>query len=146
MKIQINEDPRLRETEVIINCPRINEEVEKLISKLRVMDLKLTGRKDKSTFIIDAAKVLYIDTADKKTFLYTKTEVYETDLKLYELEEQLSAMDFIRINKSSILNFNQIHSIKSDIDGKLLISLSNGEKLFVSRQYAPNIKTKLGVK
>jgi DNA-binding LytR/AlgR family response regulator len=83
---------------------------------------------------------------DKKTFFYTKQEIYETELKLYELEEQLAALDFIRANKSCVLNFNQVVSIKPDIDGKLLITMSNDEKLFVSRQYAPFIKKKLGVK
>ncbi|MFT4143876.1 MAG: LytTR family DNA-binding domain-containing protein [Mobilitalea sp.] len=146
MKIYINEDARLMETEITINCNRISTEVEKLISLLRVMDLKLTGKKNNQTFILDAAKVLYIDTVDKKTFFYTKNDIYETELKLYELEEQLSALDFIRVNKSCVLNFNQIISIKADIDGKLLVTMSNQEKLFVSRQYAPVIKKKLGVK
>lgn len=146
MKIHINEDPRLAETEITISCSKISTEVEKLISMLRVMDLKLTGRKDNQTYILDASKVLYIDTVDKKTFFYTKKDIYETDLKLYELEEQLAALDFIRANKSCIINFNQIISIKADIDGKLLLTMSNLEKLFVSRQYAPLIKQKLGVK
>lgn len=146
MRIHINEDSSLKETEITINCPRISAEVEKVISMLRVLDLKLTGRKDNQTFILDAAKVLYIDTVDKKTFFYTKNDVYETDLKLYELEEQLSALDFIRVSKSCILNFNHIISIRADIGGRLQVTLSNQEKLFVSRQYAPVIKKKLGVK
>ncbi|HWT74800.1 MAG TPA: LytTR family DNA-binding domain-containing protein [Mobilitalea sp.] len=146
MKIHINEDPKLQETEITINCNRISAEVEKVISMLRVLDLKLTGKKDSQTYILDASKVLYIDTVDKKTFFYTRNEIYESELKLYELEEQLAAMDFIRANKSCILNFNQIISIKADIDGKLLVTMSNNEKLFVSRQYAPIIKKKLGVK
>ena len=134
------------EMEITINCNRITAEVEKLISMLRVMDLKLTGKKENQTYILDAAKVLYIDTVDKKTFFYTKNDIFETELKLYELEEQLAALDFIRVNKSCVLNFNQIISIKADIDGKLLVTMSNQEKLFVSRQYAPVIKNKLGVK
>lgn len=146
MKIHISEDPKLTETEITISCNKISTEVEKLISMLRVLDLKLTGRRDNQTYILDASKVLYIDTVDKKTFFYTKKEIYETELKLYELEEQLAALDFIRANKSCIINFNQIVSIKADIDGKLLITMSNMEKLFVSRQYAPSIKQKLGVK
>lgn len=146
MKIHINEDPGYKDTEITINCRRISPDVERVITMLRVLDLKLTGKKDEQTYILDAAKVLYIDTVDKKTFFYTKQEVYESELKLYELEEELAALDFIRANKSCVINFNQIVSIKPDIDGKLLITLSNQEKLFVSRQYAPIIKKKLGVK
>lgn len=146
MKIHINEDSALLETEITINCNHISSDVERIISRLRVLDLKLTGKKDNQTFILDAANVLYIDTVDRKTFFYTKNEVYETDLRLYELEEQLASLDFIRANKSCIINFNQINSIKADIDGKLLVTMSNKEKLFVSRQYAQTVKTKLGVR
>lgn len=146
MKIHINEDSQYKETEITINCSRLSPEVERVISMLRVLDLKLTGKKDGQTYILDAAKVLYIDTVDKKTFFYTRTDVYETDLKLYELEEQLSAMDFLRANKSCIINFHQIISIKPDIDGKLMVTMSNNERLYVSRQYAPIIRAKLGVR
>lgn len=140
MKIKINEDSALLETEVIINCPQINSQLEKIISLLRVMDFKLTGTKDGQTYILDAAKVLYIDTVDKRTFFYTRTEVYESEFRLYELEERLYPFGFIRANKSGILNFNHIQSIKADLDGRLLVTMSNHEKLFVSRQYAPLLK------
>ncbi len=146
MKIHINEDPSFSETEITINCNKLDTNVEKLISILRVMDLKLTGKKDNQTYILDASQVLYIDTVDKKTFFYTNNYFYETDLKLYELENQLYALDFIRISKSCIINFNHINSIRADIDGRLLVTMSNKEKIIVSRQYAPIIKKKLGVK
>ena len=145
MKIHIHEDPLFGETEITIHCSQLSVEVEKIISLLRVMDLKLTGKKENHTYILEAAKVLYIDTVDKKTFFYTKDDLFETDLKLYELEERLSALDFIRASKSCIINFNQISAIKGDIDGKLLITMSNQEKLVVSRQYVPAMKKKLGV-
>ncbi len=146
MRIHINEDPSATELEVTITCNRINTDVESIISKLRVMDLKLTGKNNNRTYILEAAKVLYIDTVDKKTFFYTRQDVYETDLRLFELEEQLAALDFIRAGKSCIINFNQIQSIKADIDGKLLVTMNNNEKLYVSRQYSQTLKKKLGVK
>ena len=146
MKIHINQKADIAETEITISCRQINPEIEKIISLLRVMDLKLTGVRERQTYILDAAKILYIDTVDKKTFFYTKMEVYETTLKLYELEERLSVNDFLRANKSCIINFNQIKSIKADFDGKLLVTMNNDEKLFISRQYATNFKEKLGVK
>ena len=146
MKIHINQKDDIAETEITINCGQISSEIEKIISLLRVMDLKLTGIRDNQTFILDVMKILYIDTVDKRTFFYTKTEVYETPLKLYELEDRLRVNDFLRANKSCIINFNQIKSIKADLDGKLLVTMNNSEKLFVSRQYASDFKEKLGVR
>lgn len=146
MKIQVNESSTHEEIEIVINCKRVNKDIEKVMAMLRVLDLKLTGMKDKETYILEASKILYIDTVDKKTFFYTEKEVYETALKLYELEEQLVTSDFFRASKSCIINFNQIKALKPDIDGRILVTMNNGERLMVSRQYALTIKQKLGVR
>lgn len=143
MKIHIEEDEKYEELEVTLCCGRINEEIEKLISLLRVMDLKLTGSKDGEVHILDAAKVLYIDTADRRTFFYLSEAVYESALKLYALEEKLAVLDFMRANKSCIVNFHKIKALKADLDGRLLLTMTNGEKVYVSRQYASNFKKKL---
>jgi len=144
MKININIDKRYVETEVTINSAVMSDELEKVISSLRALDFKLTGTKDGQTHILDASQVLYIDTVDKKTFLYTKFAVYETNLRLYELEESLLASDFFRAGKSSIINFNKIKSMKSDIDGRIIATMESDEKLIISRQYTVFIKNKLG--
>ena len=146
MKITIQTDETQTEIAVDIRCPGLTPELEKVISLLRTLDMKLTGQKDRSTYILDVSQVLYIDSADKKTFLYTENEVYESDLKLYELEEQLARADFIRAGKSSIVNLRRIMSLRSEIDGRIRVTLSNGEKLVVSRQYAEILKQRLGVK
>lgn len=146
LKININQNSSFDETEITINCKFIDKNMEKIISMLRIMEYKLTGTKNGQTYIINPSDVYYIDTADKKTFFYTEAEVYESTLRLYELEEQLSSLDFFRANKATIINLNKIKSIKADIDGKLIVTMENMEKQIVSRQYAPNLKKKLGVK
>jgi DNA-binding LytR/AlgR family response regulator len=145
LKIQINEDSNLHDTEIIINCKKTDEKILKIVTMLSVFDKKVTGVKNNQTYILDVSKILYIDTVDKKTFFYTKDNVYETPLKLYELEEQLEFSDFFRAGKSIIINFKQIKALKPDIDGRILVTMSNDEKLFVSRQYASIIKNKLEV-
>jgi len=144
VKININIDKSYAETEITINSAAMSDELEKAIAILRTFDFKLTGTKDGLTHILDASQVLYIDTVDKKTFLYTKSAVYETNLRLYELEENLSTSDFFRAGKSSIINFSKIKSLKSDIDGRIIVTMENNEKLIVSRQYTTFIKNKLG--
>lgn len=82
---------------------------------------------------------------ERKTFCYTSDRVYELELRLYELEEKYGAMDFMRISKSLIVNLQRISSLKPDFGGKILATLENGEKLYISRQYAPVLKEKLGL-
>lgn len=145
MNIRIQESAEAAETEVIITCRRADEQILKMISMLHAFDKKLTGVKDGETFLLDAASILYIDTVDKKTFLYTQNGAYETPLRLYELEERLASSDFLRAGKSCIVNFSQVQSLRPEFGGKLILTLTSRERLFVSRQYAAAVKQKLGI-
>lgn len=144
MKIRIEEDAGCGEMEITIRCRQTNDSVIRVLEMLRAADRKLTGHRGNQTYILDTEQILYIDTVEKKTFLYTEQEVYETPLKLYELEERLESADFFRASKSSIINFNQIQSLKPEFGGTMQVTMSNGERLNVSRQYARVIKEKLG--
>jgi len=144
VKINIHIDSDCPETEITITCAAMSDELERVIASLRTLDFKLTGVKNGQTYILDASEILYIETVDKKTFLYTQSDVYETTLRLYELEQQLSSSDFFRSGKSSIINFRKIKSLKSDIDGRIIVVMENNERMVVSKQYASFIKKKLG--
>ena len=87
--------------------------------------------------------ILYIDTADKRTFLYTGKAVYESALRLYELEDSLRELDFLRAGRSVIVNFRRIQAIRPELGGRLLVTMDNGEQVYVSRQYAGDMKEKL---
>ena len=145
MKITINETAAIEETEIIINCREGDAEVYKMIAILRSFDQKLTGTKDGRTFIIDALDVLYCESVDKKTFIYTTDDIFETPLRLYELEERLSHGDFFRASKQNIINISKIVSMRPEFSGKIEVTLQNGERLYVSRQYVPTLKSKLGI-
>ncbi len=142
MKITIQENERLQETEVIIHCRQADDETLRLVAALRGLDRKLTGTKDGRTFVVDPVSVLYFESVDKKTFVYTESDVLETFLRLYELEERLPR-DFFRASKSTIINIARIKSIMPDFGGRLEVTLINGERLLVSRQYAHDLKIKL---
>ena len=146
MKILIETDPALTETEVVIRCASPDEDVSRLFAAIQSTDRKLTGIRDDATFIIERREVLYIESVDKKAFIYTRDGCYESPLRLYELEERLNSSGFVRTGKSSLVNLRHVRSIKPDMNGRLILTLSNTEKQIVSRQFAVNIKERLGVK
>lgn len=143
MKITLNQDPSFPETEVIINCPQADEDILHLVAMLRVHQKKLVGVLDGERRLLDVKDVLYIDTTGKRTFLYTVEAVYECALRLYELEEGLRDLDFFRTGRSAIVNFRRIRSIRPELGGRMLVTMDNGERLYVSRQYAVEFKEKL---
>ena len=146
MKITINIDPSLADTEIVINCGRLTPETERIIAALRMSDSQLTVVKDGESFILDISKIMYIESVDRKTFVYTENECYESKLKLYETEERLCGSGFLRISKSCLVQISFIRSIRAELDRRLRLTLENGEQMIVSRQYADELKKRLGVK
>ena len=145
MKISINIDPELTETEIIINCGSLTAETESMIAALRMTDNQLTVIKNGETHILDISKIAYIETVDRKTFVYTEKDCYESKLKLYEMEDRLCGSNFLRISKSCIVRLKYIRSLKAELDRRIRITLENGEQLIASRQYADELKKRLGV-
>ena len=145
MKVTVEERPGLEEPEVIVRCARMDQRVSRLVELLRLAGARLTGERDGQTCILEEDDVLYIDTVDRGTFLYTADGVYESRLRLYELEEQLAPRDFVRVSKSAIVNFDQVKSLRPDLGGRLRLTLSNGEVVVANRQYVAAIKAKLGL-
>ncbi len=145
MKISINIDPKLTDTEIIINCGSLTAETESIITTLRMADNQLTVIKDGETYILDISKIAYIETVDRRTFVYTENDCYESKLKLYEMDDRLCGSNFLRISKSCIVRLKYIRSLKADFDRRIRITLENGEQLIASRQYAYELKKRLGV-
>jgi DNA-binding LytR/AlgR family response regulator len=143
MKIIINTDDRYTETEITVNCNRHSDDIEKLLAAIRILDMKLTGKKNERQYILEVADIVYIESVDKHTFLYKETDVFESPLKLYELEAKLTDYNFMKASKNSLFNFNRIQSIEPDFDRRLIMTMTNGNKLIVSRQYTAAVKERL---
>ena len=143
MKIIINEVEDIEAIEIVINCKTIDENVSKIISKLKALEEKITGNKDGKIFILDTNEIFYFESVDKKTFIYMDKEIFETHLRLYELEEKLKNTDFFRASKSTIINLRKVKNIVPMFGGRIEILLDNDEKLVVSRQYVPILRNKL---
>ena len=146
MKIIIDENLSYESTEIVIKCKSKDDKIYSLLKKIEVLNEKIVVNRNNESYFIEPNNLLYIETVDKKTFLYDQECVYETPMKLYELESLLEIYDFIRVNKSSIINLNQVQSLAPDFNGRIIMKMNNEEKIIVSRQYAINVKQKLGVK
>lgn len=145
MKITIDIDETIRETEIKIGCNQLTAEIENIIATLRILNQQMVVVKEDETFLLDVNKISYIEVLERKTFVYTEEAVYESKLKLYEMEERLMHSGFFRVSKSCLVHLRFIKSLKNDVARKLRLTLENGEQILVSRQYAEEIKKRLGV-
>lgn len=146
MKISINVEEEIKDIEVVISCSRLTPEIEKVLATLRMMERQLLVKKGEETYILDVSKVIYLESVDRRTFVYTRENVYESGFKLYELEQQLEECGFFRASKSCVVALRYIRSLKTDVSRKIKVTMENGEQIMVSRQYAEELRKKLGVK
>ena len=146
MKIEIDIDEKYSDVEVDIKAPRLNQDIEKLISLMRMINMQIAVKKDDETHRLDIEKILYIENVERNTFVYTEDATYESDLKLYEMEQELLEQSFSRISKQSIINLKKVKSLKADINRKIRVTLVNGEQIIVSRMYSEALRKRLGIK
>lgn len=145
MKITIENIPVGSEPEIIIRCNEPDESLLQLIYSIKSTSKKLIGFTDLQMHIINPKDVFYFESVDNKVFIYCKEKVFESKLKLYEIETEYENWDFFRASKSTILNIGKIDSVNPIFYGKLEALLQNGERVFISRQYVPIFKKKLGL-
>ena len=145
MKITINVEPTAKETSLLVTCNELTPQVEKLLAAIRILDKQITANKGDSVCLIDLADVFYIEALERKTFIYTDKDVFDSDMKLYELEAALAQYDFIRVSKNTICSLRKIKSLKSEVDRKIKITMENGYQIIASRMYADELRKKLGV-
>ncbi len=145
MKITISVDEKVSETQINISCKQLTSDIENIIATLRMLNQQMTVMKDGENHLLDVAKISYIEAVERKTFVYTEEAVYESKLKLYEMEERLCQSGFFRVSKSCLVHLKFIKSLKNDVERKLRLTLKNGEQIMVSRQYADEMKKRLGV-
>lgn len=138
-------DEKAADLEISITCKQLTPDVEKILATLRMINHQLTARKDNEIHLLDIEQIIYIESVDRKCFIYTEDEVYESEFKLYELEHQLEEFGFFRVSKSFLIHLQNIQSLKAEINRKIRVTMSNGEQIIASRQYSDELKKRLGV-
>lgn len=145
MRVDIITDQTNQAPYVEIHCKDVTEDVSKLKRYIDNYRFGIKGMDGGETVMIKLGAILYVESVDKKTFIYTDSRVFETDKRLYELEELLDERDFFRCSKSVIINLNKVERLKPEITRNILATMTNGEVVVVSRRYAAELKKLIGV-
>ena len=144
MKVTITKDIESG-TAVEIHCREVTSETERLERYISRFDERLQATSEGNTYNVQIDEILYIESVDKKTFLYTTGHVLQTEKRLYELEELLDEKTFFRASKSVIVNLNKITKLKPEVTRNILATLTNGEVIVISRRNVKAPKELIGV-
>ena len=143
MDIRIEKIGKEGEELVLIRCREITDEVREIETFVKSRQGSLSAVSDAKQYEVAVTDVCYIESVDGKTFLYTNDKVYETALRIYELEEMLKSKHFLRISKPMLVNLMKIRSIQPALNGRFSAVLSSGEKVIISRNYVKDLKAAL---
>lgn len=143
MKIKTEQDLSCNEIEVIIKYPQKDRQVNRIIGFLQSFDMQIKCDRDDAVRMINILDIYYIESVDKKTFVYLENTVYHTDFRLYQLKDKLQEYGFVQISKSCILNINALESMKPLFNSRMEATLKNGEKVNINRNYLNGVKKAL---
>lgn len=143
MKIKTKQDVSCNEIEITIKYPKKNKQVNRIIDFLQSFDMQIRCDIDNTERMINSLDIYYIESVDKKTFIYLEKTVYHTDFRLYQLRDKLQEYGFVQISKSCILNINALESIKPLFNSRMEATLKNGEKVYINRNYLSGVKKAL---
>jgi DNA-binding LytR/AlgR family response regulator len=146
MKVRIEIDETLFEDEVVIRCRRLDEETQKIYQSLQ--EVKKETRSilfyhDNTEYYFPLDKIFFFETEEHGVRAHTQDQIYETQYRLYELEEMLPGT-FMRVSKSTILNLQHIFSITKNLTAASVVQFSGTHKqVYVSRNYYKPLKSRL---
>ena len=133
-------DDEHAELSVVKVTDTIQSAIDTLENNCRVIAARLNGQ----TVMCQIDKIYYIESVDKRTYIYTKDNTLEVSYRLYELESELTR-NFFRAAKAMIINIRKIKSVKSEINGRMTAELLNGEQVIIARSYVKELKERLGL-
>ena len=140
MKLILKQQNDISETEVEIRYADLDATVQNLISRIEQSNQYIYGNDDGCQHRILINDIFYVESVDRKTFVYTESKVFCCEIKLYQILEKLKSADFVQVNKSCILNINILDNIQMLANRNMEGTLINGEKILISRTFIPNIK------
>lgn len=144
MKVDLKIVSSPEEESAVIKAVQKTEYIQTAIDILEHGISNVMVSKDGRTYFCKMDAIYYAESVDKKTFIYTKDECYQTKKRLYELEEELN-INFLRCSKAMIVNIKKIKFVKSDYNGRMNAQLLNGETIVISRSYVKDLKKRLGL-
>jgi DNA-binding LytR/AlgR family response regulator len=132
-----------KDIEVTIIYPEKTKIVEKLVSLINSLSLKIEGYAEDNIKQIQVSDIYYIESEDKIAVIFGEKESYKTKYRLYQINEKLAAFGFVQISKYCLINIYKLDKIIPLTNRRMEAILKNGKRVFITRKYLYDIKKAL---
>lgn len=147
MKVKLAISPDIVEDLVTIEAQAMSEQVTHLVSYIQNLDKQrssLTVKKGEQVYLVEYDEIVRLYLEDRLLQVETVENVYTSNLRLYQVKEDLPA-NFLQISQSEIIHIKQLDHLKLTANGLVKLVMKNGSATYSSRRYLKVIKERLGL-
>lgn len=125
---------------VIVEYPSMDKMTERIIEKVKHMDVHFIGKMEGKSTKIDISDVYYFENVERKVFLYTKKDVFRFDGNMADIDEMTVNTELVRVSRTCIINTEHLKEIRQIKNSHLEAIMDSDEIVIVSRKYLKDIK------
>ncbi|HEL2383070.1 TPA: LytTR family transcriptional regulator [Streptococcus suis] len=147
MKVKLAISPEILEDLVTIEAQAMSEQVSHLVSYIQNLDKQrssLTVKKGEQVYLVELDEIVRLYLEDKVLQVETAEDSFTSNLRLYQVKEDLPA-NFLQISQSEIIHIKQLDHLKLTANGLIKLVMKNGSVTYSSRRYLKVIKERLGL-
>ncbi|NQG97128.1 LytTR family transcriptional regulator [Streptococcus suis] len=147
MKVKLAISPEIVEDLVTIEAQTMSEQVTHLVSYIQNLDKqtsRLTVKKGEQVYLMEHDEIVRLYLEDKVLQVETVETAYTSNLRLYQVKEDLP-VNFLQISQSEIIHIKQLDHLKLTANGLVKLVMKNGSVTYSSRRYLKIIKERLGL-
>ncbi|HFR3770912.1 TPA: LytTR family DNA-binding domain-containing protein [Streptococcus suis] len=147
MKVKLAISPDIVEDLVTIEAQAMSEQVTHLVSYIQNLDKqtsRLTVKKGEQVYLVEHDEIVRLYLEDKVLQVETVGDSFTSNLRLYQVKEDLPA-NFLQISQSEIIHIKQLDHLKLTANGLVKLVMKNGSVTYSSRRYLKIIKERLGL-
>ncbi|WP_105207125.1 LytTR family DNA-binding domain-containing protein [Streptococcus suis] len=147
MKVKLAISPEILEDLVTIEAQTMSEQISQLVAYVQNLDKqtsRLTVKKGEQVYLLEHDEIVRLYLEDKVLQVETVADSFTSNLRLYQVKEELPA-NFLQISQSEIIHIKQLDHLKLTANGLVKLVMKNGSVTYSSRRYLKSIKERLGI-
>ncbi|HFI0977173.1 TPA: LytTR family DNA-binding domain-containing protein [Streptococcus suis] len=147
MKVKLAISPEILEDLVTIEAQAMSEQITHLVAYIQNLDKqtsRLTVKKGEQVYLLEHDEIVRLYLEDKVLQVETVGDSFTSNLRLYQVKEELPA-NFLQISQSEIIHIKQLDHLKLTANGLVKLVMKNGSVTYSSRRYLKSIKERLGL-
>ncbi|MFH2002481.1 MAG: LytTR family DNA-binding domain-containing protein [Planctomycetota bacterium] len=125
----------------------LTQQIAKLLDDVRTerrANDRILIKSEGKIFFLSTQEIDWVEAAGNYMRLHAGNEIHLMRETMSGMETRLPSDLFVRIHRSTMVNFNRIKEMQPAFSGEFTVILKNGEELKLSRKYRAELERRIG--